>query len=126
MTLDIGNDILLYKVFPASLHDSTLSWFHRLPQNSINSFCDVSENIKMQENKSLRDFMKQFSQTILQVENSKPLNNQSRQGGRKQDGWQQQPLRLTLLTVSYKQLIPLIQELPKFKWLESIKTDPAR
>ena len=43
MTLDIGNDVLLYKAFPASLHDLTLSWFHRLPQNSINSFPDVFE-----------------------------------------------------------------------------------
>ncbi|RVX04697.1 hypothetical protein CK203_024983 [Vitis vinifera] len=41
MTLDIGNDVLLYKVFLVSLHGSTLSWFHRLPQNSINSFHNV-------------------------------------------------------------------------------------
>ena len=31
MTLDIGNDVLMCKVFPASLHDQALSWFHRLP-----------------------------------------------------------------------------------------------
>ena len=31
MTLDIGNDVLLYKVFLASLNGSALSWFHRLP-----------------------------------------------------------------------------------------------
>ncbi|RVW99603.1 hypothetical protein CK203_021507 [Vitis vinifera] len=43
MTLDIGNDILLYKVFLSNFHGSTLSWFHQLPQNSINSFRDVSE-----------------------------------------------------------------------------------
>ncbi|RVW75663.1 hypothetical protein CK203_055266 [Vitis vinifera] len=75
-------------VFPANLHGSALSWFHRLPQNSINSFHDVSkafvshylcstrqkknistlQNIKMQENKLLRDFMKRFSQVVLQVE----------------------------------------------------------
>lgn len=77
-TLNIGNDVLFYKVFPASLHSLALLWFHRLLQNSINSFYDVYEafvghylcstsqkqnistleNIKMQENKSLRDFMK--------------------------------------------------------------------
>ena len=43
MTLDIGNDILLYKVFPSNFHGSTLSWFHQFPQNSINSFRDVSK-----------------------------------------------------------------------------------
>ena len=88
MTLDIGNDVLLCRVFLANLHGSALSWFHRLPQNSINSFHDVSkafvshylcstrqkknistlQNIKMQENKLLRDFMKRFSQVVLQVE----------------------------------------------------------
>ena len=34
MTLDIGNDALMCKVFPASLHGQTLSWFHRLPKIS--------------------------------------------------------------------------------------------
>ena len=43
MTLDIGNDALLCKVFPASLHDQTLSWFHRLPKNSMSNFRDLSE-----------------------------------------------------------------------------------
>ena len=88
MTLDIRNDVLLCMVFPTNLHGSALSWFHRLPQNSINSFHDVSkafvshylcsacqkknlitlQNIKMQENELLRDFMKRFSQVVLQVE----------------------------------------------------------
>ena len=43
MTLDIRNDVPFNKVFPTSLHGSTLPWFHHLPQNSINSFLDVSE-----------------------------------------------------------------------------------
>ncbi|KAL6334170.1 hypothetical protein AAG906_006746 [Vitis piasezkii] len=29
MTLDIGNDALMCKVFSASLHDQAFSWFHR-------------------------------------------------------------------------------------------------
>ncbi|RVW13420.1 hypothetical protein CK203_102327 [Vitis vinifera] len=155
MTLGIENDVLLYKVFPANLHGLTLSWFHHLPQNSINSFRDFSEaffghylcsacqkknistlqNIKMQENKSLRDFMKRFEQAVLVTNwptknnkdgSSKPLNNQSKQGEWKQDRREQQPLRLTPLIVSYEQLLSLIQELPKFKWSELIKTDLAR
>ncbi|RVW81073.1 hypothetical protein CK203_045369 [Vitis vinifera] len=43
MTLDIGNDALLCKVFPASLQGQALSWFHRLPPNSIDNFRDLSE-----------------------------------------------------------------------------------
>lgn len=88
MTLNFENNVLLYKVFLVNLPGSTLSWFHRPPQNSINSFRDVFEafldhylcfshqkqnisilqNIKMQENKSLRDFMKRFGQAVLQIE----------------------------------------------------------
>ncbi|RVW23743.1 hypothetical protein CK203_100826 [Vitis vinifera] len=80
MMLDIGNDALLCKVFPASLQGHTLSWFHRLPPNSIGNFRDLSEafvgqylcsarhkqnintmrNIKMQDNESLREFVKRF------------------------------------------------------------------
>ncbi|RVX01979.1 hypothetical protein CK203_019529 [Vitis vinifera] len=38
MTLDIGNDALLCKVFPASLQGQALSWFHHLPPNSVDNF----------------------------------------------------------------------------------------
>lgn len=88
MTLNISNDVLLFKVFSTNLHGPTLSWFHRFPHNSINYFQDVSkafvshnlcptrqkqnistlQNIKMQENESLREFMKQFGQVVLQTE----------------------------------------------------------
>ena len=38
MTLNIGNDALLCKVFLTSLHDQALSWFHRVSKNSMNTF----------------------------------------------------------------------------------------
>ena len=38
MTLNIRNDALMCKVFSANLHAQALSWFHRLPQNSVNNF----------------------------------------------------------------------------------------
>ena len=80
MTLDIRNDALLCKVFQVSLHGQALLRFHRLLKSSVNNFWDLLEafvghylcstrhkenistlqNIKMQENKSLRDFMKRF------------------------------------------------------------------
>ncbi|RVW82261.1 hypothetical protein CK203_041721 [Vitis vinifera] len=88
MTLDIGNDALLCKVFPASLQGQALSWFHRLPPNSVDNFRDLSEafvgqylcsarhkqnistlqNIKMKDNESLREFVKRFGQAVLQIE----------------------------------------------------------
>ena len=43
MTLDIGNDALMYKVFLASLHGQAVSWFHCLLQNPVNTFQDVSK-----------------------------------------------------------------------------------
>ena len=87
MTLNIGNDALLCKVFPASLQGQALSWFHQLPPNSVDNFKDLSkafvgqylcsarhkqnistlQNIKMQENESLREFVKRFGQAVLQV-----------------------------------------------------------
>ena len=88
MTFDIRNDALLCKVFLTSLQGQALSWFHRLPMNSIDNLWDLSEafvgqylcstqhkqnintlqNIKMQENESLSEFVKRFGQIILQVE----------------------------------------------------------
>ena len=38
MTLNVGNDQLIYKVFLASLQGPTLAWFHRIPRNSMNLF----------------------------------------------------------------------------------------
>ena len=87
MTLDIGNDAILCKVFPTNLQGQAISWFHRLPMNSVDNFRDLSEafvgqylcstqhkqnistlkNMKMQENKSLREFVKWFGQVVLQV-----------------------------------------------------------
>ena len=78
MTLDIGNDALLCKIFPTSLQGQAFSWFHRLPMNSIDNFRDISkafvgqylcstqykknisalQNIKIQENETLREFVK--------------------------------------------------------------------
>ncbi|RVW44900.1 hypothetical protein CK203_112963 [Vitis vinifera] len=69
-------------------HLAALSWFHRLPPNSVGNFRDLSEafvgqylcsarhkqnistlqNIKMQDNESLREFVKRFGQAVLQVE----------------------------------------------------------
>ena len=41
MILNVGNDRLLCKVFPASLWGSALAWFHKLLLNSINSFNEL-------------------------------------------------------------------------------------
>ena len=43
MTLDIGNDALLCKVFPTSLQGQALSWFHRLLMTSVYNFGDLSK-----------------------------------------------------------------------------------
>ena len=41
MTLNASNDLLLCKVFPASLRGPMLAWFHKLPRYSINSFNEL-------------------------------------------------------------------------------------
>ncbi|RVW67472.1 hypothetical protein CK203_063051 [Vitis vinifera] len=52
MTLDIGNDVLLVQSIP------------RQPTRNIST----PANIKMQDNESLREFVKRFGQAVLQVE----------------------------------------------------------
>ncbi|RVW71627.1 hypothetical protein CK203_052648 [Vitis vinifera] len=79
---------IIMQVFPASLQGQALSWFHRLPPNSVDNFRDLSEafvgqylcsarhkqnistlqNIKMKDNESLREFVKRFGQAVLQIE----------------------------------------------------------
>ena len=41
MILNAGNDLLLCKVFPASLKGLDLAWFHKLPRGSLNSFGEL-------------------------------------------------------------------------------------
>nr|CAN63675.1 hypothetical protein VITISV_021680 [Vitis vinifera] len=203
MTLDIGNDALLCKVFPASLQGQALSWFHRLPPNFVDNFRDLSEafnistlqNIKMRDNESLREFVKRFGQAVLQIEAcsmdavlqifkrsicpstpffeslakkppttmddlfrrankysmleddvraatqqvlvaGRPARN-SMEGSNKPpdlpklfDRKQEGPSRpemppLTLLSISYEKLLPMIQGLSDFRWPRPIGTDPS-
>ena len=213
MTLDIGNDMLLCKVFLASLQVQALSWFDRLPTNSINNFRELSEvfvgqylcsarhkqnistlqNIKMQENETLREFVKRFGQAVLQVESysmdvvlqifkrsicpgtpffeslaKKPLvsmddlfrragkysmleddirattqqvlatgqsarseptrsfktPNHTESSNRGQDE-RHPPLIRTPLTTSYEKLLPIIRDLPGFRWPGPIRSNPS-
>ena len=41
MTLNASNDLLLCKVFPASLRGLALAWFYKHPRNSMNSFNEL-------------------------------------------------------------------------------------
>ena len=84
MTLNAGNDLLLYKVFPASLRGHALAWLHKLPRNSINTFselwgafisqhlCSVRQKrninslqtILKHEEESIWDFTRRFGQGV--------------------------------------------------------------
>ena len=41
MILNVGDDRLLYKVFPASLKGPALAWFHKLPRRSIHLISEL-------------------------------------------------------------------------------------
>ena len=43
ITLDIGDNALLCKVFPTNLYSPTLVWFHQLAANPINDFRELSK-----------------------------------------------------------------------------------
>ena len=87
-TLNAGNDLLLCKVFLASLRGLALAWFHNLSRNSINMFYElwgafISQNvcsarqkrnisslqtILKHEEESIRDFTRRFEQAVQQIE----------------------------------------------------------
>ena len=88
MTLNADNDLLLCKVFPASLRVPVLDWFPNLPRRSMNMFnefwgvfilqrrCSVHQKrnisslqtILKHEDESIRDFTRGFGQAIQQIE----------------------------------------------------------
>nr|CAN83382.1 hypothetical protein VITISV_024224 [Vitis vinifera] len=163
MTLDIGNDALLCKVFPVSLQGQALSWFHRLPSNSVDNFRDLSEafvgqylcsarhkqnintlqNIKMQDNESLREFVKRFGQAVLQVEaysmdavlqifkrsicpGTPFFELLAKKPPMTMDDFRPKIPPLTLLSISYEKLLPMIQDMSDFRWPKPLGTDPSK
>ena len=88
MILNARDDHLLCKVFPASLKRPALTWFHKLPQRSINSFselwaafvsqylCSVRQKrninsmqtIFKREDESIRDFTIIFGGAVQQID----------------------------------------------------------
>ena len=62
MTLNVGNDRLLCKVFPASLRGPMLAWFYKLPRNAINLF-----------NKLWTTFISQYLCSVLKKRNIRSL-----------------------------------------------------
>ena len=88
MILNAGDDQLLCKVFPASFKGPALTWFHKLPRGSINTFgelwaafvpcylCSVRQkrnisslqSILKQEDESIRDFTSRLGQAVQQID----------------------------------------------------------
>ena len=62
MILNVGDDRLLWKVFPANLKGLALAWFHKLPQRFINSF-----------NELWAAFVSQYLCLVRQKENTSSL-----------------------------------------------------
>ena len=88
MILNVEDDRLLCKVFPASLKGPSLTWFHKLPRGSINMFgelwaalvsqylCSIRQkgnisslqSILKREDESIRDFTRRFGQVVQQID----------------------------------------------------------
>ena len=88
MILNIGDDRLLCKVFPASLKGPALAWFHKLPRGSIKSFgelwavfvsqylCSARKKgnisslqaILKREDESIQDVTRRFGQAVQQID----------------------------------------------------------
>ena len=88
MILNVGDDQLLCKVFPANLKGPTLAWFHKLLRGSINTFgelwvafvskylCSVRQkgniislqSILKREDESIRDLTHRLYQAVQQID----------------------------------------------------------
>ena len=88
MTLNSSNDRLLFKVFLAFLWRPALTWFHKLPRYSINSFNELwvvfisqylclvrqkrnirsLQTILKREEESICDFTRRLGQAVQQIE----------------------------------------------------------
>ncbi|XP_020231601.1 uncharacterized protein LOC109812127 [Cajanus cajan] len=87
VTLSTTDDAALCRIFPTSLKGRALSWFTRLPSNSIDSFNTLSSqfviqfatsrphsltslslvNLRQDKKESLRTFMDRFNKTALEI-----------------------------------------------------------
>ena len=92
ITLRMGNDALLCKVFPSSLASLALSWFHSLALTSMTFFHRLREkfvsqymcsmqwkqsvtslfHVRMERSKTIRDFMKPFGAALLHLDSVNP------------------------------------------------------
>ncbi|XP_020221042.1 uncharacterized protein LOC109803778 [Cajanus cajan] len=92
VTLSTTDDATLCRIFPTSLKGRALSWFTRLPPNSIDSFNTLSSQFTIQfatsrphsltslslvslrqdKKESLRTFMDRFNKTALEIRDLNP------------------------------------------------------
>nr|KYP45848.1 hypothetical protein KK1_032602 [Cajanus cajan] len=93
VTLSTTNDAALCQIFLTSLKGRALSWFTRLPPNSINSFNTLSSqftiqfatsqphqltslllvSIQQEKKESFRTFMDRFNKAALEVKDLNPV-----------------------------------------------------
>jgi len=92
MSLYTSDDVVLFRVFPTSLKGATLSWFTKLPPNSIDNFATLVTKfetqfatsrphhltsialvgIRKEKGESLRTFVDRFSKVAMSIRNLSP------------------------------------------------------
>ncbi|XP_020206699.1 uncharacterized protein LOC109791762, partial [Cajanus cajan] len=92
VTLSTNDDAALCRIFPTSLKGRALSWFTRLPANSIDSFSTLASqftiqfatsrphqltslaliSIRQEKKESLRTFMSRFNKAALEIRDLNP------------------------------------------------------
>ena len=87
---------------------------------------------------TLEDNIRATTQTVMitnqptekDKSTGKKLSNKGQNGDgkrpRDQSQKRREPSQFTLLNISYERLLPLIHDLPDFKWPTPIQTDPAQ
>ncbi|GKV46164.1 hypothetical protein SLEP1_g53173 [Rubroshorea leprosula] len=89
MRIQNANDVMMCKVFPATLKSTARRWYHKLPRHSIYSFSQLAKlfsnkfasqreikrtatelmQVNQKEGESLRDYMQRFNKATLDIDN---------------------------------------------------------
>ncbi|GKV30435.1 hypothetical protein SLEP1_g39243 [Rubroshorea leprosula] len=89
MRIQNANDVMMCKVFPATLKSTARRWYHKLPRHSIDSYSQLAKlfsnkfasqmeikrtttelmQVHQKEGESLRDYMQRFNKVTLDIDN---------------------------------------------------------
>ncbi|XP_057432236.1 uncharacterized protein LOC130724992 [Lotus japonicus] len=92
MVISSASDAVKCRIFPSTFKGTSMAWFTTLPRGSITNFCDFSSeflvqfsvskikqvtiddlyNVRQSEGETLKQYVRRFSGTSVEIEESEP------------------------------------------------------